>query len=258
MEEVEKIKDPKQAFLEYTSKLELQKKEFNKYFNSLDKDEKELVNILLKSINFRSWRTERFYSNAFELDKLFRDLGKKLGFKDYKDTFYLIPPEILNLLKQNLPANLQLIKERKTGYVMVSDILSTRIYSGGAVSKFKERVNVKEKIEGKFDRISGQIAYSGKVSGKVRVISSKADLLKVEDGEIIVTEMTTPDFVPALKKAKGIVTNEGGVTCHAAIIARELKKPCIIGTRIATQVLKNGDEVEVDAKNGIVKIFKRD
>lgn len=69
--------------------------------------------------------------------------------------------------------------------------------------------------------------------------------------------MTLPDLLPAMKKASAFVTDEGGVMCHAAIIARELKKPCIIGTRIATQFLKDGDLVEVDAEKGIVKILKR-
>ncbi len=255
--EIRKIKNSKQALSEYTVKLKEQKKEFNKYFDSLGDNEKEFVIVLLKSINFRSWRTERFYFNAFKLDDLFKHLGENLGLENYKDIFYFTPPEILNVLKQKKFADSQPIKERKIGYVMVSDKSSTRIYSGKATIKFKKRVNVKEKIESKFDKLSGQIAYTGKIFGKVRIIINKKDLTKVEDGEIIVTEMTTSDFVPALKKAKGIVTNEGGITCHAAIIARELKKPCIIGTKIATQILKNGDEVEVDANKGIVKIIKK-
>ena len=65
--------------------------------------------------------------------------------------------------------------------------------------------------------------------------------------------MTDPRYVPAMKKAAAIVTDEGGITCHAAIVSRELKKPCIIGTKIATKVLKDGDEVEVDAEKGVVK-----
>jgi pyruvate,water dikinase len=65
--------------------------------------------------------------------------------------------------------------------------------------------------------------------------------------------MTTPIFLPAMKKASAIITDEGGITCHAAIVSRELKKPCIIGTKIATQILKNGDLVEVDAERGIIK-----
>jgi pyruvate,water dikinase len=68
--------------------------------------------------------------------------------------------------------------------------------------------------------------------------------------------MTRPEYVPLMKKAAGIITDEGGITCHAAIVSRELKIPCVIGTKIATKVLKDGDMVEVDADKGIVKILK--
>ena len=81
--------------------------------------------------------------------------------------------------------------------------------------------------------------------------------MRFQDGAILVTTMTTPEFVPIMKKALAVVTNEGGVLCHAAIVARELKKPCIIGTKIATQILRDGDLVEVDAEKGVVKILKR-
>ena len=69
--------------------------------------------------------------------------------------------------------------------------------------------------------------------------------------------MTTPDYIPAMKKAAAFVTDEGGITCHAAIIAREMKKPCIVGTKIATKVLHDGDLVEVDADKGVVRILER-
>lgn len=65
--------------------------------------------------------------------------------------------------------------------------------------------------------------------------------------------MTTPDFVPAMQRAAAIVTDEGGILCHAAIIAREMRKPCVIGTKIATRVFKDGDLIEVDADKGIVR-----
>jgi pyruvate,water dikinase len=65
--------------------------------------------------------------------------------------------------------------------------------------------------------------------------------------------MTTPDFVTAVKRAGGIVTNEGGVTCHAAIVSREFGIPCVVGTRIATRVIKTGDFVEVDGNHGVVR-----
>jgi pyruvate,water dikinase len=91
----------------------------------------------------------------------------------------------------------------------------------------------------------------------VRIVKNQRQVQEVKNGEIIVSPMTTPDFMPAMKKAVAFVTDEGGITCHAAIVAREMKKPCIIGTKIATKVLKDGDLVEVDANKGIVKILKR-
>ena len=74
-----------------------------------------------------------------------------------------------------------------------------------------------------------------------------------KEGMILVTPMTAPEYLPIMKKSLAIITNEGGITCHAAIVARELKKPCIIGTKIATQVLKDGDMVEVDADSGTIR-----
>jgi pyruvate,water dikinase len=68
--------------------------------------------------------------------------------------------------------------------------------------------------------------------------------------------MTSPDWLPLIQKAVAIVTDEGGITSHASIVARELKKPCIVGTKNATKILKDGDQVEVDADSGIVKIIK--
>lgn len=105
--------------------------------------------------------------------------------------------------------------------------------------------------------IKGQVAYPGKVRGKVRILKNKTKMYEFQDGEILVSPMTTPGFVPAMKRAGAIITDEGGITCHAAIVSRELKVPCVIGTKIATKVLKDGDMVEVDAGNGIIKILKR-
>jgi pyruvate,water dikinase len=72
-------------------------------------------------------------------------------------------------------------------------------------------------------------------------------------GDILVTIMTSPDFVVVMKKAAAIITDEGGLTSHAAIISRELEKPCIVGTRSASRILKDGDLVEVDANLGVVR-----
>jgi pyruvate,water dikinase len=89
----------------------------------------------------------------------------------------------------------------------------------------------------------------------VRVVETKADFAKMKAGDILVSMMTRPEFVPLMKIAAGIVTDEGGLTCHAAIVSRELKKPCVVGTQKATSILKDGDLVELDADRGIVVIL---
>lgn len=104
--------------------------------------------------------------------------------------------------------------------------------------------------------LKGLPASPGIVSGKVHVIDDPKDISEFKQGEILVTLMTSPDWVPAMKKAAAIITNNGGMTCHAAIVSREMQIPCLVGTTsrglAATKALKNGEAITVDAKNGVV------
>lgn len=100
--------------------------------------------------------------------------------------------------------------------------------------------------------IRGLGASPGLASGVVKVVKSLDELDKIQEGDVMVVAMTTPDMVPAMKRANGIVTDEGGVTCHAAIISRELDIPCVVGTGDATTTLKEGSEVTADGKKGLV------
>lgn len=104
--------------------------------------------------------------------------------------------------------------------------------------------------------VKGLPASPGKAAGKAHVILDPANIDEFKDGEILVTTMTAPDWVPAMKKAKAIVTDAGGMTCHAAIVSRELGIPCIVGTKSrseeATVNIKNGQDITVDASNGVV------
>ena len=109
--------------------------------------------------------------------------------------------------------------------------------------------------------IKGQTVYNSDkiITGQVVVIENKTELKSKKhliDNKILVAIQTTPHYIPYMKKVKAIITDEGGITCHAAIVAREMRKLCIVGTKIATQVLKDGDLVEVDATKGIVRILK--
>ncbi|MDD4721634.1 MAG: phosphoenolpyruvate synthase [Acidaminococcaceae bacterium] len=104
--------------------------------------------------------------------------------------------------------------------------------------------------------VKGLPASPGLVGGRAHVILDPSDIDEFKDGEILVTEMTAPDWVPAMKRAKAIVTDSGGMTCHASIVSRELGIPCIVGTKsrgeAATNTIPNDTDITVDATNGIV------
>ena len=100
--------------------------------------------------------------------------------------------------------------------------------------------------------LTGLGASPGLASGQVRVLSSPKEAQKLQPGEILVAAMTTPDWVPVLRRAAGLVTDGGGMTCHAAIVSRELRVPCVVGTRNATRVLRDGELVTVDGSRGQV------
>jgi phosphohistidine swiveling domain-containing protein len=100
-------------------------------------------------------------------------------------------------------------------------------------------------------KVQGRVASKGTATGPVRIVTSPADD-KFQEGDVLVCAMTSPDYLPLMKKAAAIVTDQGGILCHAAIVAREMKKPCIVGTTNATQVLKDGQKVTVNADKGTV------
>lgn len=178
------------------------------------------------------------------------------SFPDYKDYLYFLTFDELN--KKNLPSKEELEK-RKRGYIYFEGKVYTNINLED-LEKQEGIELVRPSQELKSDNlIKGTTAMKGKAIGSVKIILNPKDLYKIRQGDILVTVMTSPDYVPALKKVSAIITNEGGIMCHAAINARETNKPCIIGTQIATHVLRDNDLVEVNASQdqGTVKILKR-
>lgn len=139
-----------------------------------------------------------------------------------------------------------------------SRIKNTNFVFSNGKRRFLTRAEIKrfekEEKTKKVKVLTGTPAFNGKAKGRAFVMPHfKFNCVyKFKKGDILVTSMTTTDMTPLAQKAAAIVTDEGGVLCHAAIISRELKKPCIIGTKIATRVLKDGDLVEVDANKGYV------
>lgn len=112
-------------------------------------------------------------------------------------------------------------------------------------------------IDKTITQFQGLPVSRGKAKGMVKILHTPKSLEKMKKGNILVAPMTSPDYIVAMRKAVAIITDEGGMTSHAAIVSRELKVPCIVGTRIATKILYDGDIVEVDAESGVIRILER-
>lgn len=159
-------------------------------------------------------------------------------------------------IAQNKPPSIKILKERASGYFYTNN----QLFMGKTRSFIEKKFNIKlEEIVKTKDvkELKGQSAFGGRAKGIVKIVYGVRQMNKVKVGDIIVAPMTLPDILPAMKRAIAFITDEGGIVCHAAIIAREMKKPCIVGTKIATKVLKDGDLVEADANKGIIKVLKR-
>jgi phosphohistidine swiveling domain-containing protein len=142
------------------------------------------------------------------------------------------------------------IKKRNDEFGILMEQGNISVCTGAKLTQLKRTVPVASSDAKKI--LHGHIAFKGRAVGKARV-ASPYTFHKIKRGEVLVTAETTPEAVPFIRNVKAIVTNEGGITSHAAIISRELGIPCIIGTKIATRVFKDGDVVEVNANHGWVR-----
>lgn len=169
----------------------------------------------------------------------------------YPDFIYLRMEEAIGVLDGKYLGQ-DIVVEREHHVLDITDD-GVKLSVGGDVPASGRDVKEVKRVS----QIKGVIANSGKARGVVKVIMTPRECGKVKEGDVLVATMSTPDFLPGMMKAAAFVTDIGGMTSHAAIVSREMKKPCIIGTKIATQVLKDGDEVEVDADEGVVRILKK-
>lgn len=182
-----------------------------------------------------------------------KELARRFKLKS-RDLFFYEYKEVL-ALSRHKKIKSEVLTARGKGYALIKLRDKEHLLTGWEFKKlFKDVVGYQLVT----DCLVGKTAMKGRVRGKVRVIlhnkrNITKDIAKFQRGEILVTEMTRPDTIMACKKAAAIITDEGGILCHAAIISRELKIPCIVGTKIATQTLKTGDVVKLDADKGTVK-----
>lgn len=184
-----------------------------------------------------------------------KEVAKRLGLT-FGQIIYMTSEEIesyLKLKKRVRQPLKKVISSRRKEYALLLLNGKRYVLTGKEINQIRDESEFDENAK----EIKGDIASGGKASGVVKVILNTNELDKVKKGNILVTLMTTPDYIMAMNRSAAIITNDGGITCHAAVISRELGIPCIIGTKFATRILKDGDQVEVDADQGIIKVLKK-
>ena len=234
----------------FLDKVEKIIKESSKKYLSIIKNLKEMGKLKLE--------TREVLNKFYNYKKIFAQYIEEVGRRfNRTDLPWLSYKEIINVLDGKEVK----ISEREYMNWLLTKENNWDIIVGKIVKKvlvefdnyfFKKKIGI----------IGGTTANGGIYRGTVKIIRTVfsnavlKEIEKVKKGDVLVAETTGPEIMVACKKAGAIITDEGGITCHAAIISRELKIPCIIGTKIATQVLKDGDLVEVDAKRGLVRKIK--
>lgn len=187
--------------------------------------------------------------------KLFEEIADRMGI-DLKDISYLTEEEIIDFLDNSNTVSKDVIEERRKGFVIYfNQEMKVECKSGKAIEPILNKLGIIV-FEEFSEEIKGTPASPGKAKGNVVIVKGVANLDKVKKGDILVAVTTHPDYVPVMQKAIAIITDEGGITSHAAIISRELGLPCVVGTKYATKSLKDGDKVEIDADMGLVRKLK--
>ncbi len=217
--------------------------------NKLEQRDEIFSRILCESKKLRS---VNYYQNLekYILEPAFLNLTKKHNLSS--DIFrHLTLHEIEKLIDQKYTISKQKLEQRKKEFVYLASENDRHLFYGNGLSPQLNKILALPSSSEK--NIKGQTAYPGKVRGQIKIVLRPDDIKKFKEGNILVGVSTNPDLMPILCKAGAIVTDEGGLLSHAAILARELKIPCIIGTGNATKILKDGDFIEVDAEKGEIR-----
>lgn len=226
---------------------------------------KKIIKAIRDFIFLRTYTTE-YSDHLFYIARhtIFEEIAKRINIKD-TDLIMFDDVEILEILKNNGVISSKLrnvLDDRKKGFAMIwinGEVIT--VFGDESLELQNEIANIYKNSSEEKDLnksvISGSVANKGKVRGKARVLTKYEDIYNVEKGDIIVATMTTPDYVSAMEKASGFITDEGGITCHAAILSREFNVPCVVGTIDATKKIKDGQLIELDAYSGKVYILDK-
>ncbi|MDO8610067.1 MAG: PEP-utilizing enzyme, partial [bacterium] len=210
---------------------------------------KELVQVGKDMILMQDLRKKYMMQATYYMHEHLKKIGKlynisSLLMEETVPSEVLQHTKILKFIKEELNTRL------KSCTITTSLKQGIKIYSGQKT--YPKGYRNSSKVE-----IRGMVACGGKAVGRAKIIKNMNEIYKVNHGDVIVSPMTSPDLMPAIRRCVAIVTDFGGITCHAAIVAREFNIPCIVGTTDATTTIQENDLIEVDANTGVVRVLNR-
>jgi phosphoenolpyruvate synthase/pyruvate phosphate dikinase len=210
------------------------------------------IELIQEYINLQFYKKDVISKAQFDLIPLLNEVEKRINIREI--VYFMTNEEIIKALLKGIKDPNKFIK-RVNGYAIISENGSVKIITDKE-EIYKKLYELVPEIKAEMNLpmvswLRGNIASIGKAIGRAVIVNSIEDISKVKMGDILISPTTTPDYTPALNKVAAIITDEGGVLCHAAIMAREFGIPCITGTKIGTKFFKDGDSVLVDANNGI-------
>lgn len=229
-------------------------RERNRVVEGLSEKERKLFEIISEFVYLRTYTAENsdryFY---YFRTKILTNIGKRLNIAE--DELLLMSPDEVAETANGYRLTAREVSKRRSGdTAVISGGESAVYYTGRSYALLKTLLPETTFCDGVV--LEGRVACMGEVRGKVRIVNNVSQADDFEEGCVLVTSMTVPEITAALDKASGIITDEGGITCHAAIIAREYGVPCLVGTKYATAILKDGMDVKLDCVNGRVIVDK--
>lgn len=219
---------------------------------AMTKKERELFIMAHEFVFIKDDRDDHRRQGSYYGRRLFAEIGRRLSVSQ-REAAYMSISETRDFLFRSIKPDTAKILERVRGYVLLRKHGKPYRIASGEEAQVIIRQEIGTTIPETATSVHGTVGAAGFAKGHAVIVHTKHDLRRVKDGAVMIAVTTNPDYVPAMRRCSAIVTDEGGLTAHAAIVARELNKPCIVGTKVATRVFQDGDLVAVDAKRGMVR-----
>ena len=259
--ELRSLSDPETELRGLRREMTGRKEKFAKELDALHLREDEelyaLIQLLKHTVFVRDYR-DTLRQQMYLLDRyMYEEIGKRIGGLTAEEVTNLTNEEICDGLNNRRTEKMYATaKARMQGFLVIQHEGEISVYTGKEAEE-KARIELPKAAVENATELRGVVGSRGKAVGPARIILTNKDLGKIKEGDIMVTVVTRQDYVPAMRKCAAIVNDEGGVTNHAAIISREFKIPCIVGTKIGVKIFRDGDILEVDALSGIVRKVTR-